>query len=104
MAAQSYRLPKKMDQDLTDLEAYLKTTLTPVVPRPGFVDGLSHKLAVERADSPQTISIFQSTLIVLAVGLGGIVLLISLVRIMVVFIHTFHGTRHWNGVESPPAI
>lgn len=104
MAAQSYRLPQKMDQDLTDLEAYLKTTLTPVVPRPGFVHGLSQKLAVERADSPQTISIFHSTLIVLAVGFGGIVLLISLVRIMVVVIHAFHGTRHWDGVESPPAI
>ena len=79
--------------ELGSLESYLQTTLTPISPRPDFVRELRAKLEIESRHNQDSFSIFQYTLLVLAVGLGGILLVISLVRAMVALVHTISTYR-----------
>ena len=86
----------KQTDDFGSLESYLQTALTPISPRPDFVRELRAKLDFNTHDSRDSTSIFQYTLLVLAVGLGGILLMISLVRGMVALmraISNFRGKR-----------
>ena len=93
MTARTDRVPLKLDQDLNDLEAYLRKTLTPISPRRDFVDGLHQKLAVESPGQPKAFSILQKTMFGLVVGLSGVFLLIVVVRIIVGFVHSMSSTR-----------
>ena len=73
---------------ISEIEAYLETTLRPVVPRKVFIEDLRHRLEEIQPEPASAISIMQLTVVVLAVGVGGMLLFFSLVRIMVSIIRT----------------
>jgi hypothetical protein len=78
---------------LSEIEAYLETTLRPVSPRPVFIEDLRQRLDENQVESNADFSMVQITVAVFAVILGGTLLFFSLVRSMVSIVRTVRDRR-----------
>ena len=75
-------------KQLSEIEAYLETALRPVSPRKVFIEDLRQRLDDIQPEPASAYSIMQMTVAVFAVGVGGMLLFFSLVRIMVTILRT----------------
>ena len=96
MGVNSYWSKAQPTKGTSEIEAYLQSTLTPVSPRPDFVKGLRERLEYSQSEQSSAFSIMQMTVAVLAVGVGGTILVFSILRVMVAIIHTIDGLRRRN--------
>lgn len=80
-------------KQISEIEAYLETALRPVPPRKVFIEDLRQRLDNIQPEPTSAFSIMQLTLAVFAVGVGGMLLFFSLVRMMVAIIHTVRDRR-----------
>ena len=78
---------------ISEIESYLEMALRPVSPRQDFVEDLRRRLDHNQPEQASAFSIIQMTLAVLAVGVGGMLLFFSLVRIMVAIVHNLSDRR-----------
>jgi hypothetical protein len=96
MGINSYWSKPQQTKETSELEAYLQSTLTPVSPRPDFVKDLRVRLEYNQSEQPSALSMAQMMVAVLAVGVGGTILVFSILRVMVAIIHTVSGLRRRN--------
>ena len=83
----------QLEKGTSELEVYLQSTLKPISPRPDFVRSLRERLEYDQPEQTSAFSIVQMTLAVLAVGVGGIILFFSILRVMVAIIQTISDLR-----------
>jgi hypothetical protein len=81
---------------ISELESYLESTLRPVSPRQDFIDDLRRQLDHTPSEYNTAFSIFQITVAVLAVAVGGMLLFFSLIRMMVSIVRTIRDRRGSN--------
>lgn len=80
-------------KQLSEIEAYLETALRPVSPRKVFIEDLRQQLDDIQPEPTSAFSIFQMTVAVFAVSVGGMLLFFSLARMMVTIIRSIRDRR-----------
>jgi len=73
-------------EELSDAEAYLSATLTPVRPRPEFVQGLRGRLSGPIPPISTSLRALQSTILLTAGIISSLVILMTGVRVFVLLV------------------
>jgi hypothetical protein len=93
MDAKSYRSTSGSTTDAAEVEAYLKSTLMPISPRPEFVQELRKRLEYTQSEPPSAFSVWKMSITVLLVGVGGLLVIFTILRMMVTQLRSIRESR-----------